>query len=108
MSKDKKNAVSEMVHKLVYHQQLTPYFDKGKKIINESEILLPDGRSFRPDRVVIEENNVIIIDYKTGQKKDIHLSQMNHYAKLLSELEYHIFKKILVYIGKQIEVIEMI
>jgi len=40
------------------------WFQPGLKIMNESDILTADGTARRPDRVIIKNDKVIIIDFK--------------------------------------------
>lgn len=61
-------------------------FDGSWKILNEQAILLPDGRLRRPDRVAIRGNEVRIIDYKTGSKKEEHQQQIQGYMRLLQQM----------------------
>ena len=51
---------------------MKPYFAQGLRVKNEEEILLSNGRILRPDRLIFEENEVTIIDYKTGQENNTH------------------------------------
>lgn len=62
------------------------WFSKKWKVINEASILTPDGE-FRPDRVMISEQEVVIVDYKTGLQRDADQRQMRIYKQLLGEME---------------------
>ena len=77
---------------------LRNYFEISVKAKNELDILLPNGKSQRPDRVVFNENETIIIDYKSGIEKPEHKSQIRNYATLLREMIYPNPKMILVYL----------
>ena len=50
-------------------------------------------------------NEVYLLDYKTGEKNQKHQNQINEYAFVLQEMNYTIAKKALVYIGEKIEVV---
>ena len=67
------------------------WFDGSMKILNEAEILFDKGQSRRPDRIMIDENNhVLIVDYKFGEQKEkYHLSQIKKYVSLIREMGYH-------------------
>jgi len=60
-----------------------------------------------PDRLVIKDNKVIIIDYKTGKPDKKYHDQISNYAKTLENLNYLIEKKLLVYINSEISVEEV-
>ena len=67
------------------------FFDRKWSVITEKDILTPDGNSFIPDRLIIEENNIKIIDFKTGRKSyyEKHAEQILRYKKLLAEMSIY-------------------
>lgn len=118
---DLDNAISEMLNegmitqdeiiklkpeltKIIQHPLITEYFTDAYTIKNESEIIDANGNIFRTDRVNIHGNKAIIIDYKTGEKKSGHKKQLDEYARLLTEMNYTVTQKLLVYINKEIEI----
>lgn len=72
--------------------------DNVKQSYNEVEIVGLDGFISRPDRVVILEDEVIIIDYKTGAHFPRYERQLNRYGKLYREMGYKNVRKFLWYI----------
>jgi len=98
----KEEEKEEMMQKIFYLIDLpliNPFFQRkaDRKVRNETEIMTNNGRIFRPDRLVIDNDQVLILDYKTGTKKAEHLAQINHYAYLLKEMGYQKVRKILLY-----------
>lgn len=81
--------------------QLQDYFKQGLNIKNEAEIITITGKSFRPDRVILNGNSAVIIDYKTGEEKTTHKKQILEYADLLIEMGYSVTEKLLVYIEEE-------
>lgn len=67
---------------------ISRFFADGLKVMNEKEILLIDGKILRPDRVVIENEKVTVIDYKTGKKDPGHQQQMAGYIVALQQMGY--------------------
>ncbi|MCX7697433.1 MAG: UvrD-helicase domain-containing protein [Bacteroidales bacterium] len=51
-------------------------------ILNERS-LTKAGKIYRPDRMIVEQNKVLIMDYKTGDKSDEDKKQMEIYSQLL-------------------------
>ena len=77
---------------------------------NEVDILddSPTGKKFqRPDRVTIEDNHLVVIDYKSGEKEKKHSRQLIQYGNAFRKLGYQDISLILVYIGDQIEVVDV-
>jgi len=95
------------VHAVISHPQLKPFFDGTGNVRPESEILLPDGNLLRPDRVVIRDNEVTILEFKTGQPLEEHRQQVTTYAGALYEMGYRPIRKFLIYIDDQVEVQEV-
>ena len=61
----------------------------GADILNETSLIDSDGREWRPDRVVIKDGMVTIIDYKFGQKNPRYRSQVARYASIYRSLGYN-------------------
>ena len=105
--KDEIHLIRKLILDIINHEELHPYFSRNMKVLNESEIILPNGKTYRPDRVIIDKNDVVVIDYKTGHKKDFYQNQMKHYGKLLAEMNYNVRKKWIVYLGNHTEIVEV-
>lgn len=59
------------------------------KVLNEREIISnSDGSFMRPDRVVVEDGKVIIIDYKFGRRYAGYADQVSSYADLYRSMGY--------------------
>ena len=58
------------------------------RILNEASLIDTDGQICRPDRVVIADGKVIIIDYKFGEHHRIYERQLKKYAGIWSRLGY--------------------
>lgn len=55
---------------------------------NEISLIGTDGREYRPDRVLIGDDRVLVIDYKFGEQKESYLWQVRGYAKLYRQMGY--------------------
>lgn len=97
----------DIITRIVNHEQLQSYFDNTKIIYNERDILSNSGKTFRPDRVVVDSNNqATIIDYKTGLQDSKHKEQLFDYQYILEEMNFKVIKKILIYINEDIVIKE--
>ena len=70
------------------HEEINPYFQiiPGRVIRKEQDFSDPLGNLFRMDRVILEENQVTVIDYKTGTGKEAereYISQLKNYIRIL-------------------------
>jgi hypothetical protein len=65
------------------------WFGDNKKVLNERSILLPSGEQYRPDRVLIDGQQAIVIDYKFGDAQDPkHQKQVSRYKELIAQMGY--------------------
>jgi ATP-dependent exoDNAse (exonuclease V) beta subunit len=108
IKKENSEDLKSQVLKVIEHPQLLPYFQYDFKIYNERDIITSSGQLLRPDRLNINhKNEVTIIDYKTGDKKSFHSSQLSDYETVLDQMNLIVTHKILVYINDTIDVIEV-
>lgn len=62
--------------------------EDSSKVLNETSVVDSDGTVHRPDRVVIDGNKVIIIDYKSGAHDKRYESQLRRYADIWTRMGY--------------------
>ena len=107
ITKDIFKKVNDLVDRIIYHPKLKKYFTDSYIIKNEQDIILLNKTTLRPDRVVISNNNAVVIDYKTGIRKEEHDHQINTYSNALEELGYVVVEKLLVYLKDDVEVVKV-
>ena len=76
---------------------LADWFSGRWKVKKEATILLANGTSLRPDRVMIKEKQAIVLDFKTGHPNPAHQVQVATYATLLAKMGYQPVKAYLFY-----------
>ena len=80
---------------------MKPYFAQGLRVKNEEEILLSNGRIIRPDRLIFKDNEVTIIDYKTGLENNAHKKQILEYKSEIKNMGYKVKECLLIYINEK-------
>jgi len=101
-----KSELKKLILSLINNKEADFLFDKKYKTINEADILLKNGKSIRPDKVLVGDNEVIIIDFKSGKPNDSHRTQLDNYELVVSEMGYKNIYKCLIYIGNPIEFVK--
>ncbi len=96
----------KIISDIVNHPDLKNYFKQDAEIVTERDILTDTGQVIIPDRLVIKNNKVVIIDYKTGLPSQSHQLQIDNYALVLQKMKFVVLDKILVYIDKEIKIIK--
>jgi ATP-dependent helicase/nuclease subunit A len=89
--------VEQRVITLLSNATVSPWFDGGFEVYNEHEIWF-DGKRHQPDRVLIKENEAIIIDYKKEIPSESHFNQVRRYMNIFSKMGYDQVKGFLVYV----------
>ena len=98
------NTISEIVH----HADLEPYFSAENVVYNEQLILQKSRNMIIPDRIVMKPNNeVLLLDYKTGKYEEKHKFQLENYKNVLEKMNFEVTSKVLVYIGEEIKLIQL-
>ena len=90
--------INKEINEILSLSAIKPFFTDIDKVINETSILLPSGKTYQPDRVVQKNNETFIIDYKTGNQEASHLKQLSNYQTILLEMGYKNVKSYLLYI----------
>ena len=75
---------------LTAEKDVANWFNGSMQVMNETEILFGKGKSLRPDRIMIDQNNhAIVVDYKFGdQKEKAHQRQIEKYTSLIRTMGY--------------------
>lgn len=96
---DQKSYYKKLLYQILEHAALSIWFDPLLTSYNERNILLANGEVLRPDRWVVADKQIILIDYKTGIRDLAHLSQMSNYLAQFKILyPQYMLKGLLVYI----------
>lgn len=103
-----KERIEELIRKRLSDSRVMPWFDEkaGWRLYNECTILLPNGQEKRPDRVMTNGNETIVIDFKFGHEREAYFEQVREYMQLLKQMNMPGIKGYLwfVYSNKIIEV----
>jgi ATP-dependent exoDNAse (exonuclease V) beta subunit len=81
----------------VYSNSFLSELLKNKNTLSECSVVNKNGVTYRPDKVCLQDDTVIICDFKTGIRKIEHKEQLDDYGKLFTEMNYKSVKKYLFY-----------
>ena len=90
--------LQSVLHKIMNDASLQPYFAPGVEVMNETTIMNCDGQLRRPDRIVFLDDEVMVIDYKTGKEDEAYQQQLDEYCELLRQMGYKNVKSMLLYV----------
>ncbi|MCD8166305.1 MAG: UvrD-helicase domain-containing protein [Bacteroides sp.] len=90
-SLDTFNELKHITETAFRNPQIRHWFSGRYKIYNECSILYPSADSHRvrrPDRVMVNEDEVIVVDYKFGKADESYDQKIKEYMGLLSVMGY--------------------
>jgi ATP-dependent exoDNAse (exonuclease V) beta subunit len=105
---NQKDLVYNTIQEIVNHSELSVCFEEGNEVLNEQTIIQKQGKTIKPDRMVLNKNKEIyLLDYKTGTHNPKYQLQLNNYQKAIELMGFKVTKKALIYIGEQINVVNL-
>jgi ATP-dependent exoDNAse (exonuclease V) beta subunit len=105
---DQKEIVFNTLQEIVNHPELSICFNGDCKILNEQTIVQKEGKILKPDRIVLMKNKAAyLLDYKTGVHNVKYKQQIQEYQDAIESLGYKVLKNALVYIGTEIDVVNL-
>ncbi len=100
-------STEKILWSVIHDPRLSGLFSEQVTVKTEAELLLPQGSFYRPDRVVFDGDQVTIIDYKSGKRREYHEEQLIRYAGHIAEMGYINIRTALVYLNPEIDVVEV-
>jgi ATP-dependent helicase/nuclease subunit A len=101
-------SIKDIVLKIINLESVKRLFEVHPDTVkNEREIIMPNGKPLRPDRVVRLKDRIVILDYKTGSKSDSHQSQVRQYMNIYRAMGHQQVEGVLLYLEGQ-EVVEVV
>jgi len=108
ISFDDSRKIKGILERVVEHPKLSEYYGENVVVYNEREITTEDNQVVIPDRLVFNsQNEVTIIDYKTGKPSKNYHQQLLQYEKVLKSMNFNVVKKLLIYINDEITIEEI-
>ena len=104
---DQKVDLLNYIKPILLSDEIKVFFSKGLNIRNEADILLENGQSIRPDRIILKDNETQIIDYKTGRMDESHKKQIRNYGFVLKKMGYPNVKLYLIYLNKKVKLLQI-
>ncbi|OOV17028.1 exodeoxyribonuclease V subunit beta [Flavobacterium sp. LM4] len=105
---NQKEIVSNTLQEIVNHPEISICFDGENVVLNEQTIVQQQGKTLKPDRIVLTKDmEAYLLDYKTGARNPKYVHQIQEYQKAVEDLGYKVLKRVLVYIGTEIDVVNL-
>lgn len=83
--------LSNFIHKRIVQSEAARWFNGSWQLFNECTILIRDEmgqlHARRPDRVMISDNEAIVVDFKFGKPRPEYNEQVKQYCHLLQQMK---------------------
>lgn len=107
--KSEQNELFKNVTDLLENKYVKNWFDGTYNVFNERDIFCGKGKIRRPDRIMEKDNELIVLDYKFGEKETQHnIDQVFDYGEILKSMGYEKVEKYIwyVFLRKLVKVID--
>lgn len=101
LSKEELTDVQKLIEQIAAVPEMHDWFQAGRQAVAEVSIMMPGGQQYRPDRVVMLENETAVVDFKTGAPNEKYHDQVRTYVNVLREMGYQNVNGYLLYISQQ-------
>jgi ATP-dependent exoDNAse (exonuclease V) beta subunit len=93
------NRITNELSVILNHPTYQSLLKDAIKISNEQAIIIGPKETKRPDKIIVKENETIVVDFKTGLATKKNEKQVSMYKKVLSEMHFKNVKGYLFYTG---------
>ena len=94
--------IAARVRSIIQTETVREWFDGSCTVRTEATVILPGGAVRRPDRVMICDDRVMVVDYKFGEPSDRYQKQAASYRDMLKQMGYPRVRSWLWYVEKDI------
>ena len=100
ISAEEGRKLASLINAHLSDERVKGWFDGKATVLRETSILQPGSQVMRPDRIVIGNGKVSVIDYKFGAERGEHRKQMQNYLSLVRRMGYFDVKGYLWYLSE--------
>jgi ATP-dependent exoDNAse (exonuclease V) beta subunit len=101
---DEKEKYIEKVRSAIRESKVENWFNGKYRSYQEYSIIMEENGEIvnkRPDRVLLSDDETIVVDYKFGRAHPSHKKQVRHYMDLLETMQYPNVKGCLWYVEER-------
>ncbi|WP_242928933.1 UvrD-helicase domain-containing protein [Pontibacter vulgaris] len=105
ISEREKPALRDRLQEVIKHPKLQHYFSDKVVVEHEKELLDARAYLYKPDRVVFDGEQVVLIEFKLPPPQPEHRNKLDHYTVRFKQLGYEKVKCLLYYFDTE-EILE--
>ena len=100
LAEEESAGLGKSISDMISEPQVADWFKPDNKVLKEAGILLPEGVTRRPDRVIFRNGKATIIDFKFGEENSHYKNQVDQYWNLLLDMGYKEIYAFIWYVDK--------
>lgn len=98
-AQDASEALALLSERITAHPEWFPESgDEDVQVLNEVSLFASDGHEYRPDRVILRPDGIIVVDFKFARPEDKYLRQVGNYAAIYRQLGYNVLSAVIWYV----------
>ncbi len=89
--KETEEEIRNLVDRALRLPQVKEWYDGSWTLFNECDIIWMEGgelKNRRPDRVMMRDGEIVVVDFKFGKPRKAYYSQVQEYLRLLTRMGY--------------------
>lgn len=99
LKEQEREPLTERLYKYLSIPEVSDWYSGKYTVLNETELLQRGGRFFRPDRIMIDNDRIIVADYKFGEvEKNSYIAQVKRYVEIVKGMGYRSVEGALFYV----------
>ncbi len=106
IGKESGESFKRQITNFISRPELIDFFTGSGEVFNERSFLVPGQGEYRADRVIVYDDRVVVLEYKTGHIEGRHQEQLKRYLSGLKKMGYQEVEGYLLYIDEN-EVIRL-
>lgn len=90
-NQEKREEISAIAHKALTQPEVQNWYSGNWRLFNECAIIYYENgilQTRRPDRVMMKDNEVVVVDFKFGKQNKKYNKQVRDYMQLLIKMGY--------------------
>lgn len=83
--------IRQLTHRALAQPQVAEWYDGTWRLFTECDIIWTEGGRLctrRPDRVMMKQRRIVVVDFKFGSPRRSHAAQVQQYMQLLAGMGY--------------------
>ncbi len=94
-----KDTLQSIFKRFRENEEVQTIFSTPVEVLSERALINKHGEELRPDKIIIKNDNILLIDFKTGTPKKTHVKQIQSYQASLQDIFNKPIEMYLIYLS---------